>query len=78
MSKVQESLCFEYVQKAYHFSFPTTAIQIHLQQTGYISTDISLDQFEEHFSDDLFSVSRRTYIRGAGQTAPRFVHYASR
>lgn len=78
MSKVQESLCFEYVHKAYQFGFPTTAIQIDLQQTGYISPDISLDQFEEHFSDDLFSVGRRTYIRRAAQTAPRFVHYASR
>lgn len=78
MSKVQESLCFEYVQKAYRFGFPTTAIQLDLQQIGYISPDISLDQFEERFSDDLFSVSRRTYIRRAGQTASRFVHYASR
>lgn len=78
MSKVQEALCFEYVPKAYHFGFPTKAIQIDLQQTGYISPDFSLDQFEEYFSNDFYSVSRRTYIMRAGQTAPRFVHYASR
>lgn len=78
MSKDQQSLCFNYVQKAYLFGFPTTAIRIDLQQTGHILPDISLDQFEEHFSDDLFFASRRTYIERASQTALRFVHYASR
>lgn len=65
------------MQKAYRFGFPTTAILLDLQQTGYISPDISLDKFEEQFSDDELTVSRRTYIRRADQIAPRFIHYAS-
>lgn len=65
------------MQKAYRFGFPTKAIQIDLQQAGYISPDISIDQFEKYFSNDFFSVSRRTYIKRAGQIAPRFVHYAA-
>lgn len=77
MSRDQQSLCFDYVQKAYRFGFPTTAILIDLQQTGNISPNISLDQFERNFTDDLFFLSRRTYIERATQTALRFVYYAS-
>lgn len=63
--------------RAYQFGFPTKAIHFDLLQTGNISPNVALDQFEEHFSNDDISLNRRTYPESAEQTTYRFVHYAS-
>lgn len=71
-------VCFEYVQKAYQFGFPTKAIHVDLLQTGYIPHDLSLDQFEEYFSNEYIFLTRHSYPKGADQIALRFIHYASK
>lgn len=71
------ALCFEYVFRAYQFGFSTKAIRFDLLQTGIISPDLSIDQFEEYFSNGHLSLSRRTYLVRADQTTHRFIQYAS-